>query len=268
MLVTDSGQSTRIGGEIAAEIIRHWLLFWDEFNCPENSFFGTGLSPDLQYLEDLGLLQRNFVKMSGGISSGNIGKLFLAAQHITYAQLNNSEPGKWAVASSEVIVSTSTAPSFEPSLIFDLTNAFQVPDKVVSLDDIIEFKEKRGDELAAFHSHLEEIYARITASRDVIRSKTVEIVNLEKSLSDYNSALAERFPYRSVRSLRVVLDRSLIETAGMGMAGASLAPLIGLPSLGFGVFVASATFLLRNVLQSNESSRSPLTYVSSIIKSL
>ena len=206
--------------------------------------------------------------MSGAISSGDFGKLFLAAQHITHAQLSNSEPGKWTVASSEGILSTSKTPSFEPALIFDLTNVFQVPDKIVSLDDIIEFKEKRDDELAAFHRHLEEIYARITTSRDVIRSKTVEITNLEKSLSDYNSALAERFPHRSVRSLRIILNRSLIDTAVMGMAGASLAPQIGLSSLGFGVFVASATFVLRNVLKCDESSTSPLTYVSSINKSL
>ncbi len=267
-IIKDSGQSTRIGGQISAETIRHWLLFWDEFNCPDNNFIGTGLPPDLQYLEQLGMLRRNFVKMSGAVSSGNFGKIFLAAQHITHAQLNNVEPGKWTVASSEGIVTTNATPSFEPQLIFDLVNVFQIPEKVVSLDDILEFKSKRQDELAAFHSHLEDIYARITASRDVIRSKTVEIQNLESSLKDYNLALAERFPHWIVRSLRVVLDRSLIETAGMGMAGAGFAPLIGLSSLGFGVFAASATFVLRNVLTSDKSTKTPLTYVSNVTGSL
>ena len=222
----------------------------------------------MQALEDLGLLNRNFVQMTGSVFSGDLGKVFLAAQRVTHAQLNSAEPGKWAVASSEGIISTSSQPSFEPSLIFDLVNVFQVPIEGVSFDDILEFKERRTDEISAFHSHLEEIYQRIVSSRDVIRSKTIEIDNLEQSLQDYNSALAERFPRRAARSLRIVLDQSLIETAGMGMAGASIAPLIGLSALNFGVFVASASFVLRNALRTDQGERNPLTYVSSALTSL
>ena len=264
MLIKETGRSVTIGSHVDSTTVRHWLLFWDEFNCPTNSFIGTGLSPDLQYLEDCGFLRRNHVRMSGSISSGEFGKLFLAAQHITYNQLNEAEPGKWTVASSDGIISAQAPPSLESSLIFELINVFQVPEDTVSIDDILEFKAQRGDELQAFHKHLEEIYSRISASRDIIRSRTVEISNLESTLCDYNKVLAESFPKRSMRSLKVILDRSLIESSGIGMAGAALAPQIGLPTLGFGVFAASAAFVLRNVLHTNASSAHPLTYVSSI----
>ena len=262
MIVTDEGPSSSILGRIGPEVVRHWLLFWDEFNCPDNSFIDGGLTPELEYLQDLGLLKRNRVNLSGSI--GGIGSMLIAVQNHTYQILNKSEPGKWTVASSDGIIITDSAPEFEPSLIFDLTNVFQVPQKIASLDDIIEFKLHRSDELAAFHSHLDDVYARIMNSRDLIRSKSVEMKNLEKSMRDYNSALAERFPYRLARSLRIVLDRSLFETVGMGMAGAGFAPLIDLPSLDFGVYAASATFVVRNVLKANNSPSSPLTYISCI----
>lgn len=265
-VVIDSGSSSTVGGSIPPEVIRHWLLFWDEFCCPGNPIVAGLGSPELVALQSLGLLQEIFVQFPGGISvpSGNFSSVVLASQHSAHAHLNNNEPGKWTIGSSEEIVTTGLRPDFEPALVFELVNAFQIPDQNTPLEDILEFKEKRRDELVAFHNRIEEIYARIIASKDVIRSKTVEIERLEESLADYNAVVNEGFGKKVLRTMQVVMDRSLIESVGIGMAGASLAPSIALPSLPFGLFAAGAAFTLRNVLSpSPKSGIHPLTYVSS-----
>lgn len=265
-VVVDSGDSSTIGGSIPPEIIRHWLLFWDEFCCPGNPIVAGLGTPELVTLQSLGLLQEIFVQFPGGVkvSSGDFSSVILASQHSAHAHLNKNEPGKWTIGSNEEIVSTGLRPDFETALVFELINAFQIPDQSTPLEDILEFKEKRRDELIAFHIHIEEIYARIIASRDILRSKTVELVKLEKSLADYNAVVDERFGRKVLRSLQVVMDRSLIESVGLGMAGASLAPSIELPSLPFGLFTAGAAFTLRNVLSPrSKAAAHPLTYISS-----
>lgn len=94
MVKDDNNTSSSIGGDIDPALIRNWVIFWDEFICPDNNFISVGLPPDLEYLQTIGKLKRNKISFSGGIASGNFSRLFLAAQEITYYQKNSEEPGK------------------------------------------------------------------------------------------------------------------------------------------------------------------------------
>lgn len=268
VIISDSVNSTQIGGGgIDPAIIRNWVMFWDEFICPDNNFISTGLPPDLEFLQQKKLLIRNRVPFSGKVSSGDFGKLFLAAQKITYRQKNSEEPGKWSMAQSEGIIrGQNTTHGTEACLVFDLINSIQLPDRLVPITEILEFKEKRRDELTAFHTYLEEIYIRISEAKDIPRSKTHELKKLESAISEYNQTVRENFQNRLLTSLRIILDRSLITSAGMAMGAASLAPSIGLPALGAGVMVGSASFTIQNILteRTANTGKHPLTYVTKI----
>ena len=268
VIVTDLGESSQIGGgNIDPALIRNWVMFWDEFICPDNNFISTGLPQDLGFLQEQGLLTRNRVPFSGSVSSGDFGKLFLAAQEITYLQKNAEEPGKWSMGQSEGIIKGQGMPQgTEACLVFDLINSIQLPDRLVPINDILEFKEKRRDELSAFHSYLEEVYLRITASKDIPRAKTHELEKLETAISEYNRTVQEKFQNRLLTSLRIILDRSLLTSAGMAMGAASLAPSIGLPALGAGAMVGSASFAIQSILTERNSNNGlhPLTYVAKV----
>ncbi|MEY8214017.1 MAG: hypothetical protein RPR97_05970 [Colwellia sp.] len=93
VLTSDSSKGSQIGGQIDPALIRNWVMFWDEFICPDNNFVSTGLPPDLEFLQQEGLLTRNRVSFAGGITSGDFGKLFLAAQEITYQQKKQKRLG-------------------------------------------------------------------------------------------------------------------------------------------------------------------------------
>lgn len=267
-LVADSGTSTQIGGaQIDPALIRNWVMFWDEFICPDNNFISTGLPSDLEFLQEANLLTRNMVPFSGGISSGNFGQLFLAAQEITYMQKKQEEPGKWTMAQSEGIIRAQSGnQNVEACLVFDLINSIQLPDRLVPISEILEFKEKRRDELSAFHTYLEEIYLRIMLTKDIPRTKTHELIKLELAISDYNKTVKEKFNNRLLSTLRIILDRSLISSASMAMGAASLAPSIGLPALGAGALVGSASFAIQSILTEKPSKvgSHPMTYVTKI----
>lgn len=268
VIISESENSTQIGGgNIDPALIRNWVMFWDEFICPDNNFISTGLPPDLEFLQKKNLLVRNRVPFSGGISSGDFGKLFLAAQEITYMQKHAEEPGKWSMAQSEgIIKGQSNSQGTEACLVFELINSIQLPDRLIPINEILEFKEKRRDELSAFHSYLEDIYLRISASKDIPRVKTHELEKLESAIFEYNQTVKEKFQNRLLSSLRIILDRSLITSAGMAMGAASLAPSIGLPALGAGAMVGSASFAIQSILTERAPNTGihPLTYITKI----
>lgn len=268
VLVSDSGGTTTIGGgQIDPALIRNWVLFWDEFICPNNNIIATDLPPDLEFLQQANLLTRHTVPFSGSFSSGNFDRLFLAAQEITYRQKNSERPGKWTMAQADgIIKGRQYSRGTEACLVFDLINAIQLPDRLVPINEVLEFKRQRRDELIALHTYLEEIYVRVMASKDVPRTKTHELQKLEIAISEYNKTIQERFDNRLLSSLRIILDRSLITSAGMAMGAASLAPSIGLPALGAGAMVGSASFAIQSVLTERQPNQGlhPLTYVTKI----
>mgnify|MGYP003665469113 CR=1 FL=1 len=267
-MVTDSGRTSRMRSHIIdPALIRNWVMFWDEFICPQNNLMDAGLPPELEYLQQQKILTRNRVQFSGHIFSGEFGKLFLAAQELTYRQKSAEEPGKWSLAQTEGIIKCQgNIKGTEACLVFDLVNSIQLPDRVVPIDEILEFKEKRRDELSAFHSYLEEVYLRISASKNIPRSKTHELTKLERAIAEYNKTVQEKFQNRLLSSLRIILDRSLISSSGMAMGAYSLAPSIGLPALGAGVLVGSASFAIQSILteRKQHTGSHPLTYVTKI----
>lgn len=267
-LIKDEEDSTSfVSNGIDSAIIRNWIIFWDEFICPDNNFVSLGLPPELKYLKDNNLLQHEVVPFSGSISGGDFSKLFLKAQELIYNKRSKEEPGKWTMAQTEGIITGShRSPNIEPCLVFDLVNSIHLPDRLVSIEDILNFKSKRKDELIQFHVYLEEIYLRIASSKDIPRSKTYELQKLERAIADYNKVLKESFPKRILSSLRIVLDRSLINSASFAMGAASLAPTVGLESLNTGIMAGFAAFGIQNVLTELNSERNthPLTYITKI----
>jgi hypothetical protein len=58
----------------------------------------------------------------------------------------------------------------------------------VPLQDILEFKARRGDELLALRGHLEQIYQRVVSAGDGPLAWRSEVGALERSISDHMKA--------------------------------------------------------------------------------
>jgi hypothetical protein len=80
-IISDSGNSTNIGGGIDPALIRNWVMFWDEFICPDNNFISTGLPPDLDFLQQKELLTRNEIESHFQV-------VFLAVISVSYFLLH------------------------------------------------------------------------------------------------------------------------------------------------------------------------------------
>lgn len=235
---TFDGQSLHFPGlvGIEPEHLRHYLLYWDKIEYPNNNFVHVGSSPDEQFLMDAGVLQRTNINLSG--FSGNVGMAYLLCQAIAARQLNESVPGRWTIAQSgpRLFVPDELSTSVK-SLEIELYNALPSPGPDVSLDDILSFKERYRDELTAFRAYMDELYLGISQSGDIPRAKTAAIERLEKSINEIDRAADESWASKLVSGFKVELNLpSILEKA---VAGAGVAALAGLP-LALGAVLGAA----------------------------
>ena len=76
--------------------LKHYLLYWDKVEFPNNNMFHIGDAPEFDFLYQENVLQRTNVNING--FSGNMGDVYLIAQATAVKELNDRESGKWTLA--------------------------------------------------------------------------------------------------------------------------------------------------------------------------
>lgn len=255
----------KCGGDPEPADLRKYLLYWDEIDYPDNNFVSIGPGPDLQYLIDANVARRTRVNFQGSMSSGS-GEFFIAAQQAAFENHEKENPGLWS------LVQLSTSPYFtntQPSLAveYELWSMLPVPQADVPLNDILEFKQKRQDELTALRVHLDEMYQLIISSSDIPRAKVSQLVKLETSLNEIDRTLSESGVSKTLTSLRGFIAGEFTNIFGTGLGAAGAAPFIGMSPLIAGLIGAGIAFSVKPVLSPRAAKNThPLTYVSSIRK--
>jgi hypothetical protein len=254
------------GGPSSAEL-RKYLLYWDQMDYPDNNIVSIGADSDMQFLISVGVAARTRVQFSGPISSGN-GEFFLLAQQAVFEKHENEKSGLWSIAQ------LSTAPYFANSspvtaIEYQLWNALPVPLEGVPLNEILEFKARRHDELIALRIYLDELYQSVIAASDIPRAKTSAISKLEAALADVDRALGDFGISKTLTSLRGFIAGEFTNIAGTGLGAAGIAPFIEMSPLIAGAIGAGIAFAVKPVLSPKSRKEThPLTYVSSFRKEL
>ncbi len=255
------------GGSPSSADLRKYLLYWDEIDYPDNNFVSIGADPDMEFLISAGVAARTRVQFQGAMSSGN-GEFFLLAQQAAFEKHDKENPGLWSIAQ------LSTTPYFANSrpvaaIEYQLWNALPVPQEDVPLNEILEFKARRRDELVALRIYLDEMYLSVTSAADIPRAKTAAILKLETALADVDRALEKSGISKTFSSLRGFIAGEFTNVAGTGLGAAGIAPFIEMSPLIAGAIGAGIAFAVKPVLSPKSRKEShPLTYVSSVRKEL
>jgi hypothetical protein len=197
-----------INSKIDPVFLRHCLLFWDRIDWPDNNIISLGgETPETQFLTDSNILTRTKITLGG--FSGNIGYSLLIMQEAAFHLHNDTEPGLWSLAQESTNLVLPRETSTEKRTIeIELYKYIPVPDRVVSLEDILNFKEKRKDELLVFRSLMDGLYTEIINSKDIPRSKIAAIEKLQISIADLHRLMKESSIKRCLSTLKVELNLS------------------------------------------------------------
>ncbi len=251
-----------VGGSINSIELRKYLMYWDEIDYPDNNFISIGLNPDMTFLQECGVLSRTFVRFQGPISSHN-GESFFRAQQEAYDQNEKNNPGAWSlgqISESPIHSNGNVLPSVE----FNLFNMLPVPNEDVPLNDILEFKEKRCDELVALRIYLDEVYQSIIKSGDIPRAMNSEIARLEASLKALNICLSESSIRKTITSLRSYVACEFGSALGAGLGGAGVSTVVQMSPILLGTACAGLALGVKPMLSpKQEVKQTPFTYLKS-----
>lgn len=172
----DGARFTLQGGGLDTQELRHWLLFWDELAWPTSNLVHVAGGPDETFLEEAGVLSRPRMLMSGTFFGADV----MAEPHLTaFKSLDEEEPGKWCLATGERSFNWAQMPLTETNAaILELYRAIPVPNNDVPLAEVLEFKQRRRDEIKRLRAEIDIYVAAVHAAADphaVLNSKAAEI---------------------------------------------------------------------------------------------
>jgi len=239
---TVTGTSLHFPGLVGIEPddLRFYLLYWDKIDFPDNNILHIGSSPDDQFLIEAGVMTRtNFAGQGSGMET-----VYVDAQLGALRELNSKNPGQWALAQTSNAFFFPASKSTETrSIEVELFSALPVPTGDIALDDILQFKERRCDELVRLQTAMDNLYLEIDRSNDIPRAKSAAISELENTLIELNRVANESWATRLLPSLRI--EFSLSELATSAAAGEIVGERFGLmPGSGAAIGAVSAALKL------------------------
>ena len=147
-------------------------------------------------------------------------------------------------------------------ILVHLHEAIPVPEKDVPLQDILDFKLKRRDELLALRYHLELIYQRIIAAADGELALQSEIGALDKAIVDYLKVAKGT----SFRFINTSIEANLNILTALGAGGAAYAAGLSLTTSLLAGAAAGIVIQASASLKNHKSSKTPFRYISSFHK--
>lgn len=143
--------------------LRFSLLYWDKLVYPSNNLISFGGGDDEEFLISVGVLHKPIYTYLGGDGALIEFDTYMRA----FSDLESREPGVWSLSQGEksLFVNNSAANLIDESGIsLELIRAIPVPAADVPLNEILEFKEKRKDELMMFRAHIDQLILEIQNS--------------------------------------------------------------------------------------------------------
>lgn len=146
------------------EELRALLLFWDRLDWPDHNQVTSVVDAEIDFLKSEGVLRRSeFGTLGPMLSKKRLKSLHLAA----FDNNQKIEPGRWACARGSHHDYRPNRDHEVSDIVVNLIDAIIVPDANVPLEDVLDFKDRRRDELIALRHHLEELAEGVLAAQDL-----------------------------------------------------------------------------------------------------
>jgi len=195
--------------------LRFSLLLFDQIVWPSSHAIFLASGPDEEFLERAGILTRPNYTFYGDVAQG------LARTQIqAFADLDAREPGRWSLAQGEnSILLHDKLLDPDAGAFLELSRAIPVPNKDVPLNEVLEFKRRRNDELQRLRAELDGFVAAINLAEDKEAELQRRIATIDAACADALRVSHEwQFPVR-LTNFKASVELRPIVTA-IGGAGA------------------------------------------------
>lgn len=179
---------------ISPEEIRYYALYWDKVVIPGSNLVYVGI-PEEDLLKETGVVERPLVNFGGMWGGADVGHSFAIAQaQIAEGLIKTDKECDWVMHQMGNTLSLPNKYQKQhKNLRFDLVNALPVPSGDTPIDEILDFKFRRKDELENLHKTLDEAYIQILNSPDPSFTTVKAVSELKASISALEQVSGERW---------------------------------------------------------------------------
>ena len=259
-----------VDDQLDLQELRSALLFWDRIDYPSNNAFPGQTGPEEDFLLAEGVMSRSGIVVADQTDPGLTQR---QAHLLTYRLREDQEPGRWTLGHGADALGFSPEEMAEGrGLLLKLYQAVPIPDRIMPLEDVLCFKERRRDELIALRTHFERVYQAILGAPDRPLAELTEWAALDKAIADHvRVAIETKSPFK----LANLQMRFKLSDVAVGYAAADMALKAHLPLatavLAGGLATAASSFGSLGVglgLKEAKVSNSPFEYITSIHRNM
>jgi hypothetical protein len=158
-----SGPYDPVGITLDPQELRFALLFWDRLAWPDNSAISIPSDLDARFLQRAGIL----IRPTYFRALGTVADIMVDVFKTTFNDLDALEPGVWALSQGKnsLLIRDGFLIEGRGALV-ELHRAIPVPMHNVPLAEILEFKQRRRDELLALRQEIDTFYSGLQSSGD------------------------------------------------------------------------------------------------------
>jgi len=197
--------------------INYYSLYWDKLVIPSTSFIYYAV-PNEKVLIDCGFLTRPKVNLVGPLSADTLPIQESLTQTKTVDMLRSQYRNiDWSLHFLNNALFPSSQSIKKECIRMELAQLLPVPDSNVPIEDILDFKHRRSDELRALHSYCDELYDEILKSGDLDFTKMKSLERLKSCLEDLDKLNKQgwRSPIKFNMSFAPEFDLSQLGSASI-----------------------------------------------------
>jgi len=189
--------------------------------------FGSS-QPEIKLLKDEGILSRPIIPVDGG----EVGNIIWQCHVDAFLMHEKQEPGCWCLSEGPNSLLRNDRNFLQNrGALIELTRAIPIPTRDAPMQEILEFKQKRRDEIYDLYSEIENLFTSVISSPDIEFELTRCIQNIEKSCAAVLDVSKEsKIPFElSTQGINFSFDLSKI--GSRAIAGFAIGSFLELGSL-------------------------------------
>ncbi len=211
---------------ISSEELRFLVLYWDEVLIPYTNCFHMGFPEEVDFL-NCGAIKRPVVYMPENSAAG-MALDIMKCQGLLAKELVKDKEFDWVLHQLGDETYLLNDFSIDKQVLrFEMVNQLPSPQSDVPINEILEFKERRMDEIIALHDSLDELYLDTLSQPDLNLASKKSIKNLQTSIDSLNKTTKERFKNTKKFDLSTELNldyKSLVSGSVLGAIYEHLTP--------------------------------------------
>ena len=210
------------GSSLDPQEVRFALLFWDQLIWPVDAF-GDNESEFLEKEKILKILPTK-------LPAPNLAEAIINCYIDAFEDCEKKEPGKWSLGQCvDEILQRRGALIKGSSCSIDLFRAIPVPRADVPLNEILEFKHKRYDELVLLRNEIDIFSTLVNSSADQADDLAKQLVRIDQACADAIRVCGEFQLPINFASKKISLELRPFVTLGGAITGFAASHIPNMP---------------------------------------